>query len=358
MPASNRPIINGQASSPEPRTAFGQPPAPRRQRPWLLTGGAGYIGSHVVRALLEAGERVVVLDDLSTGSSARVPWGVPLVVADVADRDAVRRALRAHEVGGVIHLAAKKSVPDSVAEPLGYYRENLVGLLSLLEAMRAEDVERLVFSSSAAVYGTPLTDTVDELSPTLPQSPYGRTKLVGEWMVADACAAFDLAAVSLRYFNVVGCAEPALADNGGTNLFPLVLARMAAGEPVTVFGGDCPTPDGTCVRDYIHVADLARAHVAAARMTARTRGHEVFNVGCGQGHSVLEVLAEFGRNAGHEVAHVVAGRRPGDPASMVADAAKASALLGWAPQFGLTEMVADTWAAATAGAVAGAVRSR
>jgi UDP-glucose 4-epimerase len=358
MHNDNRPFISGQASSPEFRIALGPEPAARRPRPWLLTGGAGYIGSHVARALLDAGERVVVLDDLSTGIDARVPWGVPLVVADVADTTAVRLALRAHEIGGVIHLAAKKSVPDSVAEPLGYYRENLVGLLSLLEAMRAEDVDQLVFSSSAAVYGTPGTDTVDEQSPTRPESPYGRTKLVGEWMVADASAAFGLAAVSLRYFNVVGCAEPALADTGGTNLFPRILERLAAGQPVTVFGGDCPTPDGTCVRDYIHVADLARAHVAAARLTARSRGHEVVNVGCGRGHSVLEVLAEFGANAGHEVAHLVTGRRPGDPASMVADATKAGSLLGWAPNFGLAEMVADTWAAATAEVPVGAVRTR
>ncbi len=358
MNTNDRPFVSGQAPSPEARNGFGPAPAARRQRPWLLTGGAGYIGSHVVRALLDAGQRVVVLDDLSTGIGARLPWGVPMVIADVADTTAVRRALRAHEIGGVIHLAAKKSVPDSVAEPLGYYRENLVGLLSLLEAMRAEDVDRLVFSSSAAVYGTPSTDTVDEQSPTRPQSPYGRTKLVGEWMVADASAAFDLAAVSLRYFNVVGCAEPALADTGGTNLFPRILERLAAGEPVTVFGADCPTPDGSCVRDYIHVADLARAHVAAAGLTARSRGHEVINIGCGRGHSVLEVLAQFAVDAGREVARVVAGRRPGDPASMVADAGKAATLLGWAPQFGLAEMVADTWAAATAEVAVGAVRNR
>jgi UDP-glucose 4-epimerase len=352
--ARRRPVISAQGVSPEQAGSTVE----AGQRPWLLTGGAGYIGSHVARALVEAGERVVVLDDLSTGLAERVAPGVPLVVADVADAAAVRRTMREHDVRGVIHLAAKKSVPDSCAEPLGYYRENLVGLLTLLEAMRAEGVVQLVFSSSAAVYGTPDTDTVDELSPTRPQSPYGRTKLAGEWMVQDACAAYGLRAVSLRYFNVVGCAEPALADVGGTNLFPRILAQLEATAPVTVFSADSPTADGTCVRDYIHVADLARAHVAAAGLTSTGTfaatsatgttggGHEVVNVGCGRGHTVLEVLREFSVHAGRAIPYVLGGVRPGDPASMVADAAKAGALLGWAAQHGLDRMVADTWAAA------------
>ena len=352
MTTSNRPFIAGQASSPESRAALGQQRDTRRQRPWLLTGGAGYIGSHVVRALLDAGERVVVLDDLSTGNSARVPWGVPLVVADVADRDAVQRALRAHDVIGVIHLAAKKSVPDSVAEPLGYYRENLVGLLSLLEAMRAEEVDRLVFSSSAAVYGTPSTDTVDESSPTVPQSPYGRTKLAGEWMVADACAAVDLAAVSLRYFNVVGCAEPALADNGGTNLFPLVLARMAAAEPVTVFGGDCPTPDGTCVRDYIHVADLAVSHVAAARLLdADTAIEPVYNLGSGDGVSVGEIMTTVARVTGIDFTPDIGPRRAGDPDRIVTSGALAARDLDWKMRHSLEEMVRSAWESRQAASV-------
>jgi UDP-glucose 4-epimerase len=307
---------------------------------WLLTGGAGYIGSHVTRALLSAGQRVVVLDDLSTGDAARVPVGVPLVIASVADEAAVRRALRTHQVTGVIHLAAKKSVEASCADPLFYYRENLVGLLNLLHAMRAESVQRFVFSSSAAVYGTPVASAVDESAATSPQSPYGRTKLVGEWLVHDAATAYGISVVSLRYFNVVGSASPELADRAGSNLFPQVLQRMSERLPVTVFGADYATPDGTCVRDYIHVQDLAEAHVAAAGLTAISCD-EVINIGCGAGHTVLEVLAEFGRSTGRAVPRVVAPRRPGDPAAMVADAGKAAAILAWKARFGLAEMVAS-----------------
>jgi UDP-glucose 4-epimerase len=313
---------------------------------WLLTGGAGYIGSHVARALLAAGHRVVVLDDLSSGEASRIPAGVPLVTASVGDQDAVRRVLRIHDVTGVVHLAAKKSVEQSCADPLLYYRENLVGLLSLLAAMRAEAVGRLVFSSSAAVYGTPEGEGVDEGAPTLPESPYGRTKLVGEWMVHDAAGAYGISAVSLRYFNVVGCAVPELADAAGANLFPRILQQVAQHLPVTVFGSDYPTADGTCVRDYIHVQDLAEAHVAAARLTAAERCDEVINVGRGRGYSVLDVLQEFGRNAGGPLVHVLASRRAGDPASMVADAGKAATVLGWTARFGLAEMVASAWGAA------------
>ncbi|HEX2806773.1 MAG TPA: UDP-glucose 4-epimerase GalE [Kineosporiaceae bacterium] len=313
---------------------------------WLLTGGAGYIGSHVARAMLAAGQQVVVLDDLSSGDRSRIPAGVPLVVASVSDQDAVRHTLRTHRVSGVVHLAAKKSVEESCADPLHYYQQNLVGLLSLLQAMRAEAVGRLVFSSSAAVYGTPAEDGVDESAQTLPESPYGRTKLVGEWMVRDAATAYGISAVSLRYFNVVGCALPELADAAGANLFPRILQRVAAGLPVTVFGGDYPTLDGTCVRDYIHVQDLAEAHVAAAALTATEGCDEVINVGCGRGYSVLEVLAEFGRSARRPLVHIVAPRRAGDPASMVADAGRAASLLGWKARFGLAEMVASAWGAA------------
>jgi UDP-glucose 4-epimerase len=313
---------------------------------WLLTGGAGYIGSHVARALLRAGHRVVVLDDLSSGDAGRVPVGVPLAVASVSDEQAVRRVLREHRVDGVVHLAAKKSVQESCADPLLYYRENVGGLLSLLQAMRAEGVGRLVFSSSAAVYGTPEGAVVDEAARTAPESPYGRTKLAGESMVRDVAAADGVSVVSLRYFNVVGCDEPGLADAVGVNLFPRILARIDERLPVTVFGGDYPTADGTCVRDYIHVQDLAEAHVAAAGLTATQGCDEVINVGCGRGYSVLEVLAEFGRCAGAPIPHVTAPRRAGDPASMVADAAKAARLLGWRARFGLPDMVASAWSAA------------
>lgn len=313
---------------------------------WLLTGGAGYIGSHVLRALRAAGERVVVLDDLSTGERSRVPDDVPLVIASAGDEPTVRRILREHRIGGVIHLAAKKSVEESCADPLLYYQENLGGLMSVLQAMRAESVGRLVFSSSAAVYGTPRRAPVDEAAQTIPESPYGRTKLVGEWMVRDAVTAYGVSAVCLRYFNVVGCADPELADAGGTNLFPRLLQRVSARQPVLVFGGDYPTEDGTCVRDYIHVQDLAEAHVAAARLTGSGRHDEVINVGCGRGYSVLDVIREFASSAGRTIPYTVRPRRAGDPAAVVADAGRAAGVLGWRARFGLADMVSSAWAAA------------
>ena len=315
---------------------------------WLLTGGAGYIGSHVARAMIEAGDRVVVLDDLSSGHVERVPDDAGFVRADVLDEDVVRRVLREHRVTGVIHLAARKAVEESCHDPLLYYRENVSGLLSVLHAMHLEGVERLVFSSSAAVYGTHDDPHVDERTTTTPENPYGRTKLVGEWMVEDVVAAYAVTAVSLRYFNVVGCAEPALADLHGTNLFPVVIARIAAGRSVPVFGGDHPTPDGTCVRDYIHVQDLAEAHVAATRLTASPGSTTVVNVGTGTGHSVLDVLREFRRASGLPVPYTVEPRRDGDPAAMVADVAHAQDVLGWTARFGLPDMVASAWQAAVA----------
>ena len=315
---------------------------------WLLTGGAGYIGSHVARAMIEAGDRVVVLDDLSSGHVERVPDETGFVEADVVDEDTVRRVLREHRVTGVIHLAARKAVEESCHDPLLYYRENVSGLLSVLHAMHLEGVERLVFSSSAAVYGTHDDPQVDEHSSTTPENPYGRTKLVGEWMVEDVVAAYGVTAVSLRYFNVVGCAEPALADLHGSNLFPAVVDRIAQGLSVRVFGGDYPTPDGTCVRDYIHVQDLAEAHVAATRLTASPGSTTTVNVGCGSGHSVLDVLREFRRASGLPVPYVVEPRRPGDPAAMVADVTHAADVLGWKARFGLAEMVGSAWEAAVA----------
>src|SRR3954465_1778932 len=236
---------------------------------WMLTGGAGYIGAHLLRALHEAGENVVVLDDLSTGDPSRVPAGVPLVVASVLDGRRVTQTLREYGVEGVIHLAGKKAVEESVRLPLRYYHENAEGVRTLLQAMADTGTRRLVFSSSAAVYGVPATPLVGERAPAAPQSPYGRSKLMGEWMVADATRSQAVGAVSLRYFNVVGCAMPTLADVAGSNLFPRVLAALREGRRPTVFGSDYPTPDGSGVRDYIHVADLAEAHVAATRLADR-----------------------------------------------------------------------------------------
>lgn len=319
---------------------------------WLLTGGAGYIGGHVIRALRGRGHRVVVLDlpeaSASAAGAARLPADVPVVRASVLDGAAVERALVEHAVDGVVHLAARKSVGESVERPAFYYRENVDGTLAVVEAMTAAGVRRIVYSSSAAVYGTPPTDVVAEEAPTAPLNPYGRSKLAAEWVVQDAALALGWGAVSLRYFNVVGTADPALADSSGSNLFPRVLAALAAGEPPVVNGTDYPTRDGSCVRDYIHVADLADAHLAAVEATARPR-FEVVNVGRGEGYSVLEVLAEFERAAGRPIERTLGPRRPGDPASVVASVDRARAVLGWTARHGLDEMVASTWAASGLG---------
>jgi UDP-glucose 4-epimerase len=326
------------------------PPSAPRSAPggghptWLLTGGAGYIGSHVLRAMTAAGLAVVVLDDLSTGHADRVPADVPLVVGSVLDGALVSQVLRDHAVSGVVHLAAKKSVPESVADPLRYYRENVLGALTLLESMAAQGVRRLVFSSSAAVYGNPESDSVDEAAPTRPESPYGRTKLISEWMIRDACAALGLSSISLRYFNVVGCAEPALVDTGGTNLFPLVIRALTSAQRPVVFGDDYPTRDGSCVRDYIHVQDLAEAHVAAAEvLMASQHVDEVVNIGCGVGHTVFEVLDAMAEVSGLDATPTVLPRRPGDPAGMVATASFAEQLLGWRSTKDLTDMVGSAW---------------
>ena len=314
---------------------------------WLVTGGAGYIGAHVVRALHEQGERAVVLDDLSTGESGRVPSESVFVEGTILDGDLVRRTLRAHDVRGVIHIAAKKQVGESVADPLKYYRENVAGTLVLLEAAVAESVGSFVFSSSAATYGMPDVDVVDEESPAEPLSPYGTSKLVGEWMCRDTAFATGLRAISLRYFNVAGAATPELADPGVFNLIPLAFQALTEGVAPKVFGGDWPTPDGTCIRDYVHVSDIADAHVAALRDLADGRSeqpHRVYNIGRGEGSSVLEVLKTVAEVTGIDIAPVVTERRPGDPARVVAKVDRIRADLGFTARYDLRDMVASAWA--------------
>ncbi|MFJ8652171.1 UDP-glucose 4-epimerase GalE [Streptomyces rochei] len=313
---------------------------------WLVTGGAGYIGAHVVRALVDDGESVVVYDDLSTGSAERIPEGVPLVVGSVLDRSALDAAFRDNAVTGVVHIAAKKQVGESVEQPLHYYRENVTGLQTLLEAMASAGVGRLVFSSSAAVYGMPDVDLVTEDTPCLPMSPYGETKLVGEWLIAAAARAHGIRAASLRYFNVAGAAAPELSDSGVFNLIPMVFERLEAGEAPRVFGDDYATPDGTCVRDYIHVADIASAHLAAARRLADfPEGTALtLNIGCGQGSSVREMVDRILKVTGRQdVAPQVTERRPGDPARVVASADRARELLGWSARHDLDDMIESAW---------------
>jgi UDP-glucose 4-epimerase len=314
---------------------------------WLVTGGAGYIGSHVVAAMRAAGEDVVVLDDLSSGVPARV-GDVPLVLADVADGETVARTIREHGVHGVVHLAARKQVEESVRQPLLYYRENVEGLRALLEAATAEGVEQFVFSSSAAVYGAPDVDLVDERTECLPVNPYGRTKLIGEQMLADVAPATGLSYAALRYFNVAGAADPALADRGAANLVPLVFRQLSRRRPPQVFGDDYDTPDGTCIRDFVHVADIASAHVAAAAALVDGRIRALTaNIGRGDGVSVHEMVETIRRvtGTGDEAwsEPVVVPRRAGDPARVVASAELIRRELGWSAAHGVEEMVASAW---------------
>lgn len=317
---------------------------------WLLTGGAGYIGGHIIEALRAANIDVVVIDDLSTGHREVVPVDVPLFVASISDVDAVRAVLRERNVTGVVHLAAKKAVAESVANPLLYWSENVEGMRCLLEAMTAEGVSRIVYSSSAAVYGTPPTELVTEDLHLEPESPYGQVKVAGEWMLDALAVASGMSYISLRYFNVAGTSSPDLADRGAHNLIPLVLAALAKGRPPQVFGDDYPTRDGTCVRDYIHVVDLAEAHVASAiALAAAGEGNQVrsiYNVGRGEGVTVLEVIAALQRALGSDFAYEIAPRRPGDPAAYAADATRIGDELGWHARLDLTDMVdsaANAW---------------
>ncbi|MEV7197470.1 UDP-glucose 4-epimerase GalE [Streptomyces sp. NPDC093510] len=312
---------------------------------WLITGGAGYIGAHVVRAMTEAGERAVVYDDLSTGIAERVPDGVPLVVGSVLDGDLLARAFEEHAVTGIVHLAGKKQVGESVDRPLHYYRENVEGLRVLLDAAASSGVAHFVFSSSASVYGMPDVDLVTEETPCLPMSPYGETKLAGEWLVRAVGRAHGLATASLRYFNVAGAAAPELADTGVFNLVPMVFEKLTDGEAPRVFGADYPTPDGTCVRDYIHVVDIAEAHVATARRLASAApGTDLtLNVGRGEGVSVREMTDLINEVTGYDTPAEVTSRRPGDPARVVASAHRIATELGWSAKRDVREMVASAW---------------
>jgi UDP-glucose 4-epimerase len=311
---------------------------------WLITGGAGFIGAHVVRAMVEDGKPVVVLDDLSTGDAGRLPEGVPLVTGSTLDGPLVERVLREHNVTGVLHIAAKKQVGESVERPLHYYRENVEGLRVVLEAAVAAGVSRFLLSSSAAVYGMPDVELVTEDTPCVPMSPYGETKLVGEWLVAATGRAHGLGTVSLRYFNVAGAASPELADPGVFNLVPMVFERLTAGQAPQIFGDDYPTPDGTCVRDYIHVADIASAHVAAVRrLETDPETSLVLNIGRGEGVSVREMLDVIGEVTGRDTSGEVVARRAGDPPRVVASAERIAKELGWSARYDVREMVASAW---------------
>ncbi|MFF0740996.1 UDP-glucose 4-epimerase GalE [Streptomyces sp. NPDC004111] len=308
---------------------------------YLVTGGAGYVGGVVAAHLLEAGHEVTVLDDLSTGFAEGVPAGAAFVEGRI--QDAARHLDPSYD--GVLHFAAFSQVGESVADPEKYWRNNVGGTVDLLAAMRDAGVRRLVFSSTAATYGDPARSPITEDLPTAPTSPYGASKLAVDHMIGGECAAHGLAAVSLRYFNVAG----AYGDHGErhdpeSHLIPLVL-QVAQGrrETISVYGDDYPTPDGTCVRDYIHVADLAEAHLLAAA-AAKPGEHLICNLGNGNGFSVREVIDTVRKVTGHPVPETAAGRRAGDPAVLVASAERARTALGWSPsRTDLADIIGDAW---------------
>ena len=316
---------------------------------WLVTGGAGYIGAHVARCLLESGRDVVVLDDLSSGHREFVPGKARFVEGSLVDAAVVDRALvdeQGAPVAGVVHLAGFKYAGVSVERPLHTYEQNVTGMQVLLGRMAEAGVRRVVFSSSAATFGTPQVDLVTEDTPTLPESPYGETKLIGEWLLRDLGRVTDLVHTSLRYFNVVGSGYPEVYDTSPHNLFPLVLKALTGGRTPQVRGIDYTTPDGSCVRDYVHVLDIALAHVAAAdAMEAGRPLERVYNLGSGQGLSVLEIMAAVARVTGIDFEPEIAPRRPGDPDRIVASGALAARDLEWANRHSVDDMVASAWSA-------------
>ncbi|MFJ5955267.1 UDP-glucose 4-epimerase GalE [Paenarthrobacter sp. NPDC092416] len=314
---------------------------------WLVTGGAGYIGSHVAIALMEDGHDVVVLDDVSSGRRDFVPAGAVLEVGSLMDPAFLADVFARHELAGVIHLAGFKYAGVSVEWPLHTYSQNVTGTGNLLAAMEAASVTALVFSSSAAVYGNTAAEFVTETTPTSPESPYGESKLIGEWLIADQARATGLRHTSLRYFNVVGSGSPDIRDTSPHNLFPLVFQALKEGLTPKVFGTTYPTPDGSCVRDYVHVSDVAAAHVAAARkLQDGVELEPVYNLGSGSGVSVRQIMTEMAAVTGIPFTPQICAARPGDPARIVASGELARRDIDWEPRHSLRDMISSAWSAA------------
>ena len=313
----------------------------------LVTGGAGYVGSFSVHALVARGEDVVVIDDLSRGHREAVPAGVPLLIADLRDRAATEKALAAHEFDVVLHFAANAYVGESVKDPRRYWENNLGGTLNLLGLMLDRGVTRFVFSSTCAIYGEPALDVLTEDLPHLPVNPYGRSKATVEAVLADYDAALGLRSFRLRYFNAAGADEAGTIGEDHedeTHLIPLAIGAARTGKPLPVFGTDWPTPDGTCVRDYVHVEDLATAHVAAVDRLRAGHAGDALNLGTGRGTSVREVIAAVERASGLAVPWNAAPRRPGDPPRLVAGPGRAADVLGWRPKYAsIDDTVRTAW---------------
>lgn len=315
---------------------------------FLICGGAGYVGSHMVRYLIQQGHEVVVFDDLSTGHRESVPEDVPFVHGDIGDAVTLWRLFATHHFDAVMHFCARSLVGESVIDPYQYYRNNVGNTLVLLAAMREVGIDKLVFSSTAAVFGHPKSDTIDEAHPTDPINPYGQSKLMIERVLEDAFKAYGLRSVALRYFNAAG-ADPSAdigeAHNPETHLIPnLLKAVLGHGPGLKVFGDDYETRDGTCVRDYVHVNDLASAHLLAVEYLCENPGAFRFNLGNGEGFSVREVIAAAARVTERPVPHAFVERRPGDPATLVASSVRARQTLGWQPRIAqLDQILSSAW---------------
>jgi UDP-glucose 4-epimerase len=314
---------------------------------WLITGGAGYIGSHVIESVLASGREVVVLDDLSSGIAARLNSRVPLIQTSLQNLSGINRIFEDVDITGVVHLAAKKRVGESVERPDYYWQENVVGLQNLIEAMKHHDVKSFVFSSSAAVYGQPdvLPGTlITEQTPCSPINPYGATKLEGELLSKAMAESDGMKVVALRYFNAAGAGRPELGDQFIFNLVPIIFDALDRGNQPNVFGNDYPTSDGSCIRDYVHVQDLAEAHIAAMKFVEESDpGFTAINIGTGSGTSVYEVLEMIQDVTGISIEPIVGQRREGDPPALVADVSLAKEILGWQSSRDLREIVSSAW---------------
>jgi UDP-glucose 4-epimerase len=310
----------------------------------LVVGGAGYIGAHVAYLLQENGYGVRIYDDFSNGLKSRIDGKFSdVVIGDVLDRQALISACEG--IDAVIHLAAKKAVGESVDNPLKYYENNVGGTLNLLAAMSLKGVKRIVFSSTAAVYAPSEKLAITEDDLTEPLSPYGQTKLLSEKLISAVAKAENLSAISLRYFNVVGALRDEFADNSKDNLVPKVFAALKAGKNPEIYGSDYPTKDGSCIRDYIHISDLAKAHLVALEKVFAANVDEVYNVGSGTGYSVTEMINQIAESIGKAITPTLSPRRPGDTAQAIASIAKIERDLGWKPERSLKEMIDSAWQA-------------